>query len=59
MTLVLVLVLTAVFMLGINLFSPALSFLRDGWFLPVFFAYIAVTSIYFYTEHSIHIDQAR
>ena len=45
-TLVLALVLTAVFMLGINIFSPALSFLRDGWFLPVFFAYIAVTSIY-------------
>jgi O-antigen/teichoic acid export membrane protein len=46
-TLVLALVLTAVFMLGINIFSPALSFLRDGWFLPVFIAYIAVTSIYF------------
>lgn len=45
-TLVLALVLTAVFMLGINIFSPALSFLRDGLFLPVFFAYIAVTSIY-------------
>jgi O-antigen/teichoic acid export membrane protein len=45
-TLGLALVLTAVFMLGINIFSPALSFLRDGWFLPVFFAYIAVTSIY-------------
>ncbi len=42
-TLVLALVLTAVFMLGINIFSPALSFLREGWFLPVFFAYIAVT----------------
>jgi hypothetical protein len=45
-TLVLALVLTAVFMLGINIFSPALSFIRDGWFLPVFFAYIAVTSVY-------------
>lgn len=45
-TLILALVLTAVFMLGINIFSPALSFLHDGWFLPVFFAYIAVTSIY-------------
>lgn len=45
-TLVFALVLTAVFMLGINIFSPALSFIRDGWFLPVFFAYIAVTSIY-------------
>ena len=44
-TLILALVLTAVFMLGINIFSPALSFLHDGWFLPVFFAYIAVTSI--------------
>jgi O-antigen/teichoic acid export membrane protein len=44
-TLVLALVLTAVFMLGINIFSPALSFIRDGWFLPVFFAYIAVPSI--------------
>jgi hypothetical protein len=37
-------VLTAVSMLGINILSPALSFLRDGWFLLVFFAYIAVTS---------------
>jgi O-antigen/teichoic acid export membrane protein len=45
-TLGLALVLTAVFMLGINIFSPALSFIRDGWFLPVFFAYIAVNSIY-------------
>ncbi|VVB94963.1 Uncharacterised protein [uncultured archaeon] len=45
-TLVLALALTAVFMLGINIFSPALSFIRDGWFLPAFFAYIAVTSIY-------------
>ncbi len=45
-TLVLALILAAVFMLGINIFSPALSFIRDGWFLPVFFAYIAVTSIY-------------
>ncbi|MFH0904001.1 MAG: hypothetical protein V1854_02270, partial [Methanobacteriota archaeon] len=45
-TLVLALVLAAVFMLGINIISPALSFLRDGWFLPVFLAYIAVTSIY-------------
>jgi O-antigen/teichoic acid export membrane protein len=42
----LALVLTAVFMLGINIFSPALSFLREGWFLPVFFVYAAVTSIY-------------
>ncbi|MFZ3167762.1 MAG: hypothetical protein WA130_09120 [Candidatus Methanoperedens sp.] len=45
-TLVLALVLTAVFMLGINIFSPALSFLREGWFLTVFFAFVAVTSIY-------------
>src|SRR5665811_526540 len=45
-TLVLALVLTAVFMLGIIIFSPALSFISEGWFLPVFFAYIAVTSIY-------------
>ncbi len=45
-TLVLALVLAVVFMLGINIFSPPLSFLREGWFLPVFFAYIAVTSIY-------------
>ncbi|MCK5607345.1 hypothetical protein KAR91_36010, partial [Candidatus Pacearchaeota archaeon] len=45
-TLSLALVLAAVFMLGINVFSPALFFIRDGWFLPVFFAYIAVTSIY-------------
>jgi O-antigen/teichoic acid export membrane protein len=45
-TLVLALVLTAMFMLGINIFSPALSFIRNGWFLPMFFAYMAVTSIY-------------
>jgi O-antigen/teichoic acid export membrane protein len=45
-TLVLALVLTAVFMLGINIFSPALFFLHDGSFLPVFFVYITVTSIY-------------
>jgi hypothetical protein len=45
-TLGLALFLTAVFMLGINIFSPALSFLREGWFLPVFFAYTAVMSIY-------------
>lgn len=44
-TLVLALVLTAVFMLGIKIFSPALSFLREGWFLLVFFEYIAVLSI--------------
>jgi len=36
-TLVLALVLAAVFMLGINIFSPALSFLREGWFLPVYY----------------------
>ncbi len=45
-TTVLALILAAVVMLGINIFSPALSFLHEGWFLPVFFAYIAVTSIY-------------
>jgi O-antigen/teichoic acid export membrane protein len=39
-TLVLAIVITSVFMLGINIFSPALSFIRDGWFLRVFFAYI-------------------
>ena len=45
-TLAFALVLAAVFVLGINVLSPALSFIRYGWFLPVFFAYIAVTSIY-------------
>lgn len=45
-TLALALVLAAVFILGINMFSPALSFIREGWFLPLFFAFIAVTSIY-------------
>lgn len=44
-TLVLALVITSVFMLWINIFSPALSFLQEGWFLPIFFAYIVVTSI--------------
>lgn len=46
-TFILTLALTIVFMLGINIFSPALSFLSDGWFLPVFIAYIGVTSIQF------------
>ncbi len=44
-TLVLAIILATVLMLGINIFSPSLSFLRDGWFLPVFFAYVAITSI--------------
>ncbi|MDP2845224.1 MAG: hypothetical protein Q8N79_04010 [Candidatus Methanoperedens sp.] len=45
-TLALSLLLAAIFLAGINLFSPALSFMREGWFLPVFLAYIAVTSVY-------------
>lgn len=45
-TLILALTFTIIFIIGIEFFSPALLFLRDGWFLLVFFAYIAVSSIY-------------
>jgi len=45
-TLVLSLILTVVFIAGIDIFSPALSFLREGWFLPLFLAYIAISSVY-------------
>jgi hypothetical protein len=56
-TVVLALVLTAVFNLGINIFSPALSFLREGWFLPVLWVYRSEFNI-FCPEYSVHIDQA-
>jgi len=45
-TLVLSLILTVVFIAGIDIFSPALSFLGKGWFLPMFLAYIAISSVY-------------
>jgi len=40
------LIFAVVFIAGINIFSPALSFLGNGLFLLLFFAYITVTSIY-------------
>ncbi len=45
-TLMLALILSAIFLAGINILSPALLFLQKGWFLPVFFGYIAVMSVY-------------
>lgn len=47
LTLVFALIITGIFLIGINMFSPRLSFLRDGWFLPLFIAYIIITSMYF------------
>ena len=44
--LVLSLIFAVVFIAGINIFSPGLSFLGNGMFLLLFFAYITVTSIY-------------
>ncbi|VVB84853.1 Uncharacterised protein [uncultured archaeon] len=45
-TLAFALLLGALFLAGIGTFSPSLSFLRQGWFLPVFFGYVAVMSVY-------------
>jgi len=47
LTLALALILASVFLTGIDLFSPALSFLCQGWFLPVFFTYVAFNSVYY------------
>lgn len=46
LTLILSLIITGVFLIGINVFSPVLSFLRDGYFLIIFLAFIAINSIY-------------
>ncbi|VVB84849.1 Polysaccharide biosynthesis protein [uncultured archaeon] len=46
LTLALSLIIAGIFLIGINIFSPALSFIREGWFLPVFLAYIVITSIF-------------
>ncbi len=45
-TLALALILTTIFLAGLEIFSPALVFMREGWFLFAFFAYIAVSSVY-------------
>jgi len=44
-TLVVALILATVFLAGLEVLSPALVFLRAGWFLPIFFAYIGITSL--------------
>jgi len=45
-TLVLALILAVIFLAGLDIFSPALTFMRIGWFLPAFFAYVAINSLY-------------
>ena len=45
-TLALALILATVFLAGLEIFSPALIFIRKGWFLPVFYVYIAISSVY-------------
>lgn len=46
LTLALSLILSGIFLIGVNIFSPALLFLQKGWFLLAFLAYIVITSIY-------------
>jgi O-antigen/teichoic acid export membrane protein len=46
LTLLVTLIISGIFLIGINIYSPALSFLTNGWFLPLFLAYIIITSIY-------------
>lgn len=46
LTLILSLIITGVFLIGINVFSPVLSFLREGCFLIIFLAFIVINSIY-------------
>lgn len=38
-------IMTIVFLAGLDLFSPSLGFLRNGWFPLLFIIYIALTSI--------------
>ncbi|MCZ7357385.1 MAG: hypothetical protein O8C65_10665 [Candidatus Methanoperedens sp.] len=45
-TLALAIALATIFLATVKIISPALGFLRVGWFLPMFFAYITITSIY-------------
>ncbi len=45
-TLALALIITGIFILSLNFFSPALFFLVKEWVLPVFIAYIILMSIY-------------
>lgn len=44
-TLAFAIAFSIIFIIGIEIFSPALSFLREGWFLAVFIGYIAVNTI--------------
>lgn len=44
-TLVLAISIAGIFLIGIKVFSPLLTFLREGWFLPIFILYIVITSI--------------
>ncbi|MDP2216450.1 MAG: oligosaccharide flippase family protein [Methanolobus sp.] len=46
LTLAFSLTISGVFLIGINVFSPVLSFIRESWFLLAFLAYIFVTSIH-------------
>lgn len=45
-TIVVAILLTSIFIIGINFFSPALGFLREGWFLPIFISYVVFSSVY-------------
>ncbi len=45
-TLVLALLFAVIFLAGINIFSPPLLFLKEGWFLPLFIGYVAIMSVY-------------
>ena len=45
--LVLAFVFAILFLVGIDIFSPALVFLQTGWFLPLFLLYVLVTSVFF------------
>ena len=47
LTLVLSIIIAGIFLIGINTFSPALSFLRGGGFCTIFLAYISINSIYY------------
>lgn len=46
LTVVLALIITGIFLIGIPFFSPVLSFLREGWFLPIFLILIIAMSVY-------------
>jgi O-antigen/teichoic acid export membrane protein len=45
-TLAVALFLTAVFISGLHFFSPALVFMREGFFLPLLVVYVTISSLY-------------